>query len=245
MRGHTVRGRSPAPDAEHGWATSTGGADAPGGAAGVRRAGSPARRGLGSAHGDRAGPTALDGAVRAAGLGQDDAGADGGEQLGRGVRGAERGAGRSCGGARGDRAGRAPAENRQPARPDRAVPGRDPPLQQGPAGRAAAGRRGRVDHADRGDDREPGVRGQRRAALARARVCAAGALHRGGRDGAAPRGGRGDGCRRRTGGDRGRTGRGSFADGGGRGGDRVPGRAQRRRRAHGAERAGAGASDRG
>ena len=39
---------------------------------------------------------------------------------------------------------------------------RDPPVQQGPAGRAPAGRRGRDDHPHRRDDREPVVRGQRR-----------------------------------------------------------------------------------
>ena len=46
------------------------------------------------------------------------------------------------------------------------VPRRDPPLQQGPAGRAAPGRRGGPAHPDRGDDREPGLRGQRRPAVA-------------------------------------------------------------------------------
>ena len=39
---------------------------------------------------------------------------------------------------------------------------RDPPVQQGAARRPAAGGRGRDRHADRGDDREPVVRGQRR-----------------------------------------------------------------------------------
>ena len=57
--------------------------------------------------------------------------------------------------------------------PDGPVPRRDPPLQQGPAGRAAAGGGGRARDADRRDHREPGVRGQRRPALAAARVRAA------------------------------------------------------------------------
>ena len=43
---------------------------------------------------------------------------------------------------------------------------RDPPLQQGAAGRVPAARRGRRHRAHRRDDREPVVRGERRAALA-------------------------------------------------------------------------------
>ena len=43
---------------------------------------------------------------------------------------------------------------------------RDPPLQQGAAGRVPAARRGRRHRADRRDDREPVVRGQRGAAVA-------------------------------------------------------------------------------
>ena len=49
---------------------------------------------------------------------------------------------------------------------DDPVPGRDPPLQQGAAGRAAAGGRVGADHADRRDHREPVLRGQLGAALA-------------------------------------------------------------------------------
>ena len=48
-----------------------------------------------------------------------------------------------------------------------AVHRRDPPLQQGAAGRAAAARRGGHGHADRRHHREPVVRGERRAAVAR------------------------------------------------------------------------------
>ena len=66
-------------------------------------------------------------------------------------------------GARRDGARDAPA--RCPRRAHGALPRRDPPLQQGPAGRAAAGRRERPADADRRDDREPLLRGQRRAAL--------------------------------------------------------------------------------
>ena len=66
---------------------------------------------------------------------------------------------------------------------DRLLPRRDPPLQQGPAGRAAARGRGRPPDPDRRDDGEPLLRGQLGAALAlpdlRARSarrrCAAGA----------------------------------------------------------------------
>ncbi len=53
-----------------------------------------------------------------------------------------------------------------PGRPHGPVHRRDPPLQQGPARRPPAGRRGRHGHPDRRDDREPLVRGQRRAAVA-------------------------------------------------------------------------------
>ena len=89
-------------------ATAAGGAHAPAHPRRVRRAVAPARRGLGAAHGDRAGPPALDGPLRAARLGQDDARADRRRALRRGLRGAERGAGRPRRGARGDRARAAP-----------------------------------------------------------------------------------------------------------------------------------------
>ena len=49
---------------------------------------------------------------------------------------------------------------------DDLLPRRDPPLQQGPAGRAAAGGRGGAADADRRDHREPVLRGQLGAALA-------------------------------------------------------------------------------
>ena len=53
------------------------------------------------------------------------------------------------------------------------LPRRDPPLQQGPAGRAAARGRGGAGDADRRHHREPVLRGQQRAALARAGLRAA------------------------------------------------------------------------
>ena len=96
-----VRGDAPA--------RAAGGARAPAQPRGVRRPGAPARRGLGAAHGDRAGAAALDGPLRAAGLGQDDARADRRRALAGGLRGAQRGAGRARRGARGDRARRATA----------------------------------------------------------------------------------------------------------------------------------------
>ena len=89
---------------------------------------------------------------------------------------------------------RATRAERRAARPrDDLLPRRDPPLQQGPAGRAAPRGRGGPGDADRGDDGEPLLRGQLRAALARAGLRAAGARRRptsrrccGGRSSAAP-----------------------------------------------------------
>ena len=83
--------------------------------------------------------------------------------------------------ARGARA-RARAAGRDGAAHD-PLPRRDPPLQQGPAGRAAAGGRGGARDADRRDDREPVLRAQLGAALAdaalRARAAERGAARRG------------------------------------------------------------------
>ena len=58
------------------------------------------------------------------------------------------------------------------------LPRRDPPLQQGPAGCAAAGGRGGAGDADRRHHREPVLRGQLGAALARPRLRARGARRR-------------------------------------------------------------------
>ena len=64
---------------------------------------------------------------------------------------------------------RAAHRRKSTRRADDLLPRRDPPLQQGPAGHAAAGRRGGPRDAHRGDDREPVLRGQRRAAVAQRR----------------------------------------------------------------------------
>ena len=117
-----------------------------------------------AAHGDRAGPPALDDPVRAARGREDDAGADHGRRRDAAfeeLSAVE--AGRAEVRAVIERAAAPPPDWR---RADDLLPRRDPPLQQGPAGRAAAGGRGGPRDADRRDDREPVVRGQRRAALA-------------------------------------------------------------------------------
>ena len=75
------------------------------------------------------------------------------------------------------------------------LPRRDPPLQQGAAGRAAAGGRGGSRDADRRDDGEPVLRGQLRSALALAGVRARVARTGGSRDRRAARCG-GARCRR-------------------------------------------------
>ena len=77
---------------------------------------------------------------------------------------------------------------------DDPVPRRDPSLQQGPAGRPAAARRGRHGHAHRGDDREPVLRSQRRPPVADARLAPRGPDRRGRRGRRAP-GARGPGAR--------------------------------------------------
>ena len=78
-------------------------------------------------------------------------------------------------------------ERRRGGRRDDLLPRRDPPLQQGPAGRAAARGRGGPRDADRRDDREPVLRGQLRAALARPGLRAARARRRRRRGAAAAR----------------------------------------------------------
>ena len=82
---------------------------------------------------------------------------------------------------RGRRSGRAEVrevmararERRRAGRAHDLLPRRDPPLQQGPAGRAAARGRGRARGAGRRDDREPVLRGQLGADLAHAGLRAA------------------------------------------------------------------------
>ena len=111
----------------------------------------------------------------------------------------------------------------------RPVPRRDPSLQQGPAGRAAAPRRGRHGHAHRRDDREPVLRGQRGAPVADARLAPRAADRRRGRHRRPP------GARRRGA----RPGRTARPDGRRRPDRRrvrPPRLARRRRRARGAQR---------
>ena len=122
------------------------------------------------------------------GLGQDDAGADRRAHDRRRVRGAVGRLGDGRQRPRGARAGARAARLERPAHDP--VPRRDPPLQQGAAGRAAARRRGRPADADRGDDREPVLRGQLGAALAGAGLRARAALDEKLRGGRAPRRGR-------------------------------------------------------
>ena len=149
----------------------------------ARRSDPPARAGIGAADRDRIRRAAQRDLLRTARHRQDDRGADhrrAGEGRLRGALGGQR---RPAGGARGDRPRpRAPSGGA----PDDLLPRRDPSLQQGPAGRAAARGRGGPDHADRGDHREPLLRGQLGAALALAdlRVPAA---ERDGDRGAGPR----------------------------------------------------------
>ena len=94
-----------------------------------------------------------------------------GRDRARRVRGAVRRERRAPGGARRDRARGAPPGHER--RADDPVPRRDPPLQQGPAGHAAA--RGGGGPADAGgsDHREPLLRGQLGAPVALPRVRAA------------------------------------------------------------------------
>ena len=99
--------------------------------------------------------------VRPARVGQDDARADRRAGRGRRLRGALRRP--RPAGPRSAPCSRAPGSGAGAAR-DGLLPRRDPPLQQGPAGRAAARRRGGPRHADRRHDREPLLRGQPRAA---------------------------------------------------------------------------------
>ena len=120
--------------------------------------------GLGAAHGDRGGAAALDDPVRAAGQRQDHARPDRRRPCRRGVRGGERRERRPRRGAGGDRAGR--SAGGPPAAAHDLLPRRDPPLQQGTAGHAAARGRGGARGADRRHDREPVLRGQLGAALA-------------------------------------------------------------------------------
>src|SRR6476659_2128673 len=117
------------------------GSHAPALAGGGDRAGARARAGLGAAHRDRERQTAQRDPLRPARRGEDDAGADRRRGRRRGLRGGVGGQRRQSRDPRGDRAGAGAAPGEGAA--DDPLPRRDPPLQQGPAGRAAAGGRGR------------------------------------------------------------------------------------------------------
>ena len=135
----------------------------------VRRPAAGARRAVGAAARDRGGPasarrssTGRRGAARRRSPGSSPA------HDRRRLRGALGGLGDGHGRARGARARARAARRRRAA--DDPLPRRDPPLQQGAAGRAAAGGRGGARDADRRDDREPVLRGQLGAALAASQV---------------------------------------------------------------------------
>ena len=115
-------------------------------------------------HGGRAGPHLLDDPLGAARVRQDHAGAHHRRRdplalppVLRRALGRQGDPGR-------DRRGPAAAAAAPP--PHRPLRGRDPPLQQGPAGRLPAPRRKRPDHPDRRHDRKPLLRGHRAAAVA-------------------------------------------------------------------------------
>ena len=203
-------------------------AHAPGVAGRVRRPGPPARPRLGAAHGDRGGPPPLDDPVRAAGHRQDHARPPARGELARRLRGGLRGQRRPRRGARGAPA--RPAPPRHQRRGHDLLPRRDPPLQQGAAGHAAARGRGGARGARRRHHREPLLRGQLGAAVALPRLRAARARRRPRAGAAAPL------ARRRA-----RHRRGAAR---GRRRARVPRRALGRRRAHRAVGARAGLRDR-
>ena len=130
----------------------------------VRRPGGAPRPGPAAAPGDRAGPPAVDHPLGPARHRQDDArAADRGVDA-RALHPVQRGALRHQGDPRGDgRSGGGAAPARPPHDP---LHRRDPPLQQGAAGRLPPARRGRRHRPDRRDDREPVVRGELGAPLA-------------------------------------------------------------------------------
>ena len=134
----------------------------------VRRPGPRPRRGLRATARDRGGPRPLLDPLRPSRQREDDACADRRRLDRLGLRGAVGGLGHGEGRARGARAGAGAARHHRPAHDP--LPRRDPPLQQGAAGRAPAGRGVRARDADRRDDREPVLRGQLRPHLPHAGV---------------------------------------------------------------------------
>ena len=147
-------------------------ADASADARRVRRPGAPRRRARSAPPEHRPRPPLLAPAVGSARDRQDEPRA---AARGRGRRPFHDACRRSCRASSRSGRHRRGAGTADPARhPDDPVPRRDPPLQQGPAGRAAAARRGRHGHAHRRDDREPVLRGELGAAVADARLAARG-----------------------------------------------------------------------
>ena len=130
----------------------------------VRRPAGSARAGHAAARGHRARPAAVHHPLGTARHRQDHPRADHRRYDARAFRRVQRRAGRHQGNPRGDGRRRTPAPRDRPAH-DR-VHRRDPPLQQGPAGRVSAPRRGRRHRPGRRDDRESLVRDQRGAAVA-------------------------------------------------------------------------------
>ena len=185
-----LRRRRPA----RGRGRAAGAATAAGDARRVRRPGARPRRGLRATARDRGGPRPLLDPLRPARQREDDARADRRRLDRRGLRGAVGGLGDGEGRARGARAGEGAARHNRPAHDP--LPRRDPPLQQGAAGRAAAGGGVGTRDADRRDDREPVLRGQLRAHLPRAGVRAR-VADAGGDDGRRPARARGGRRRRR------------------------------------------------
>src|SRR5581483_6756148 len=134
----------------------------------VRRAAPCPRPGQCATACDRSRPRALARALRTARIREDDARPHRREHDRRRIRGAVGGVGNGVAGPR--RAGARTGAARRERASDDPVPRRDPPLQQGAAGRAPAGCRGGPRDADRRDHREPVLRAQLGPALAHAAV---------------------------------------------------------------------------
>ena len=145
---------------------------------GLCRPGEGRRARLGTGPGDRRGPRRLGDLLRPAGKRKDDAGPDRRRRDRGSLRGAVGRLGLGRGRARGARPSQGAAGRGGTAHDS--LPRRDPPVQQGTAGRAPAGGRVRPRHAYRSDDGEPVLRGQLGPPLTDAGLRAAAAGARGG-----------------------------------------------------------------